>query len=367
MYCQWIGEHLNCHFTTKVDKKKLKIHVQKHREFNQLYGNLTHMTPFFIIVYYQSLIYIHVSIFQRKGLTGPLTRPPEDFEVIDVPNKGKGVFTKKFIPKGEAVLEYCGVIRAGLDEPDEDEDDTYIFECVFKGKKYWFDATVDNGCLGRLINHDAKYYNVKPKVISVDEKPHIYFFSVKEINPKEEILYNYGKGPYPWRNTVKTHSSLNDAPIAISTSDRQLIPVVMLHLPPKMMHSLRDLMSVVMPHLPLRMMHSLRDLMSVVMPHLPPRMMHSLRHLIPAVIPHLPPRMMHPLRHLMSVVMPRSPPRMMHPLRHLMSVVMPHLPPRMMYSIRHLMSVIMPHLALSMMHPLRQLISVVLPHLPPRM
>ncbi|XP_060066101.1 uncharacterized protein LOC132546402 [Ylistrum balloti] len=75
------------------------------------------------------------SLTEKKS-NGPKTRPLDDFIIVNIPKKGKGVLAKKYIPKGDTVLEYCGVIRT--DEPHQSEDDTYIFECVFKGKQYWY-------------------------------------------------------------------------------------------------------------------------------------------------------------------------------------------------------------------------------------
>lgn len=62
------------------------------------------------------------------------------------------------------------------------------------------DAT-DNMRLGRFVN-DAprKTANCSPKALFVDGKPHVVFFAVKDIKAGEELSFDYGGGPLPWRN-----------------------------------------------------------------------------------------------------------------------------------------------------------------------
>src|SRR5688572_9340901 len=44
-----------------------------------------------------------------------------------IPNSGKGLFTKKSIPKGTRIVEYKGKITAWKDVKDEDGKNGYIF------------------------------------------------------------------------------------------------------------------------------------------------------------------------------------------------------------------------------------------------
>ena len=55
------------------------------------------------------------------------------------------------------------------------------------------DATQENNTMGRLINHSRKGGNVTPKILSIDQKPHIYFIAACEILPGDELLYDYGE------------------------------------------------------------------------------------------------------------------------------------------------------------------------------
>lgn len=54
------------------------------------------------------------------------------------------------------------------------------------------DATKDDGRLGRLINHSKKTPNVVPQVLELNNAPHVYFSALVDIEPGQEILYDYG-------------------------------------------------------------------------------------------------------------------------------------------------------------------------------
>lgn len=66
------------------------------------------------------------------------------------------------------------------------------------------DATKEDNSIGRLINHSKNKPNLKSRIIEVDGKPHLIFISTKEIEPNEELLYDYGDravqslNTYPW-------------------------------------------------------------------------------------------------------------------------------------------------------------------------
>lgn len=60
------------------------------------------------------------------------------------------------------------------------------------------DASVDDGSLGRLVNDDSKP-NAKVKIISIGHIPHLCLFALRDIQPGEEITYDYGGYDLPWR------------------------------------------------------------------------------------------------------------------------------------------------------------------------
>jgi len=59
---------------------------------------------------------------------------------------------------------------------------------------------VEDGSFGRLVNDDHISPNAKmKKVTGVDSKPRLCLFACRDINPGDEITYDYGTGNYPWR------------------------------------------------------------------------------------------------------------------------------------------------------------------------
>lgn len=64
------------------------------------------------------------------------------------------------------------------------------------------DATREDDSLGRLVNDDNKNPNSKIKKIIVQGRPHLCLFATRDIMPGEEIAYDYGGSPWPWRRKV---------------------------------------------------------------------------------------------------------------------------------------------------------------------
>lgn len=78
----------------------------------------------------------------------------------------------------------------------------------WSNKSWCVDATKPTGRIGRLINHSRKSPNCKTKLFILNEKPHLIFIALKDINPNEEILYDYGERDkfaleaHPWLKTT---------------------------------------------------------------------------------------------------------------------------------------------------------------------
>lgn len=53
------------------------------------------------------------------------------------------------------------------------------------------DAAYEDGSLGRLVNNDHLNPNAKMKYLTVEGKPHLCLFAIRDISPGEEITYNY--------------------------------------------------------------------------------------------------------------------------------------------------------------------------------
>lgn len=55
-----------------------------------------------------------------------------------------------------------------------------------------------------MINHSRKNFNVKTKVVSIKENPHLAFVAARDIEVGEELLYDYGERSkevteaFPW-------------------------------------------------------------------------------------------------------------------------------------------------------------------------
>ncbi|XP_033729274.1 histone-lysine N-methyltransferase set-1-like isoform X2 [Pecten maximus] len=78
---------------------------------------------------------------------------------------GKGVYAGKAIEAGEDICRYQGMVQ---ETDPADEDDTYVFEINFKGKKLWVNATKEDDTFGRLINDNHKNPNCRAKVFESD-------------------------------------------------------------------------------------------------------------------------------------------------------------------------------------------------------
>jgi len=64
------------------------------------------------------------------------------------------------------------------------------------------DASDEDGSFGRLVNDDHISPNTKMKKIIVDHVPRLCLIATQQINPGDEIAYDYGDGDYPWRKEV---------------------------------------------------------------------------------------------------------------------------------------------------------------------
>lgn len=109
-----------------------------------------------------------------------------------IPNAGKGLFTRKMIPKGSRIVEYKGKITTWK-EVKEDDHNPYIF---FINRHHVINAMDDKKALARYAN-DARGL-VKIKGITnnceyVVEKKKAYIEAKKDIPAGAEILVGYGK------------------------------------------------------------------------------------------------------------------------------------------------------------------------------
>ncbi len=110
------------------------------------------------------------------------------FEVRDSPIHGKGVFAIRPIPRGTTIVEYTGE-RISWDEADrreEEKDDGDTHTMLFTvSKKVVIDAT-RRGSDARYVNHSC-WGNCRTFI----DKDRVYIESRRNIQPEEELFYDY--------------------------------------------------------------------------------------------------------------------------------------------------------------------------------
>lgn len=114
-----------------------------------------------------------------------------------IPNAGKGLFTKKFIPKGTRIVEYKGKISSWKDVKDEDGKNGYIF---YVNRNHVINALPVKTALARYANDARGLVRIKGLTNNCDyitDGKKAYIESKKDIPAGAEILVDYG-GDY-WK------------------------------------------------------------------------------------------------------------------------------------------------------------------------
>jgi SET domain-containing protein len=110
------------------------------------------------------------------------------FEIRESEISGKGAFAIKPIKKGERLIEYTGeriphpVADERYDDDTMDEHHTFLFTV---SSRTVIDAT-HGGNESRYINHSCD-----PNCESEIEKGRVYIFALRDIEPGEELAYDY--------------------------------------------------------------------------------------------------------------------------------------------------------------------------------
>ena len=109
-----------------------------------------------------------------------------------LPKAGKGLFTKKFIPKGANIIEYKGKITSWKNADHDDGKNMYIF---YVNKDRVIDAKNNKRVLARYAN-DARGTNklkgLRNNAEYSNESDRIFIKAIKDIAPGEEIFVSYG-------------------------------------------------------------------------------------------------------------------------------------------------------------------------------
>lgn len=109
-----------------------------------------------------------------------------------IPGSGKGLFTKKFIPKGTRIVEYKGRITVWK-EVKNDSDNGYIYTI---NNNHVIDAGRTTKALARYANDARGLVKVKGitnNCVYNNEGLKAYIESIKDIPAGGEIFVSYGK------------------------------------------------------------------------------------------------------------------------------------------------------------------------------
>jgi SET domain-containing protein len=114
-----------------------------------------------------------------------------------LPNAGKGLFTKKFIPKGTRIVEYKGKTRTWKEVQADEDESPYIY---YVKRNFVIDALNDKKALARYAN-DARglerVKNINNNAEYAEEGTRVFIVAAKDIPAGGEILVGYG--PEYWQ------------------------------------------------------------------------------------------------------------------------------------------------------------------------
>lgn len=112
-----------------------------------------------------------------------------------IPNSGKGLFTKKFIPKGTRIVEYKGKMTTWKDVDIDEGRNGYIY---YINRKHVIDAMLSPKYLGRYANDAQGMTRIKgitnnSRYVAEMDTMRVYIEAAKDIPAGGEILVQYGK------------------------------------------------------------------------------------------------------------------------------------------------------------------------------
>ena len=114
-----------------------------------------------------------------------------------IPNAGKGLFTKKFIPKGTFIVEYKGKVSTWKEVKDEDGKNAYIF---YVNRNHVIDGKPNKKAFARYANDARGLVKIKGLTNNSDyvtQGKMAIIESKKDIPAFSEIFVDYG--PDYWK------------------------------------------------------------------------------------------------------------------------------------------------------------------------
>ncbi len=125
-----------------------------------------------------------------------------------LPNAGKGLFTKKEIPKGKRIVEYKGKLRAWKEVKHLDGINAYL---MYINRNAVIDALPAVSTFGRYAN-DANGFGKMPGLKNnceyVSEGKKCYIESIRPLEKGDEILVSYGKDFWRLQRKIKKRGAL---------------------------------------------------------------------------------------------------------------------------------------------------------------
>uniref|UniRef100_T1IRX0 SET domain-containing protein n=1 Tax=Strigamia maritima TaxID=126957 RepID=T1IRX0_STRMM len=118
-------------------------------------------------------------------------------------HKGRGVRATKHFRRGDFVVEYYGEL-IDVQEAKRREKIYSIDENT--GCYISVDATAESNRMGRLINH-SRHGNLTTKPFLIHDVPHLILIAKQDIEPGEELLYDYGDRGIDMQPDIRTFFS----------------------------------------------------------------------------------------------------------------------------------------------------------------
>jgi SET domain-containing protein len=110
-----------------------------------------------------------------------------------LPGSGKGLFTKKFIPKGTRIVEYKGKVSTWKEVEHNEGTNGYIY---YVNRKHAIDASKHKKALARYVN-DAKgiqkVKGIRNNADYVEVGVKVFVKAIVDIPEGSEIFVQYGK------------------------------------------------------------------------------------------------------------------------------------------------------------------------------
>lgn len=109
-----------------------------------------------------------------------------------IPNAGKGLFTKTYIPKGTRIIEYKGKVTSWKDADHDDGNNLYIF---YVNRNHVINAADNKKLLARYANDAkglSKIKGLRNNSEYVNEKTRVFIIATRDIAAGSEIFVGYG-------------------------------------------------------------------------------------------------------------------------------------------------------------------------------